>query len=421
MTDVSTEFDKATQAVMTDEDIERDRLQLGIDLASRTQEYFSVATPENIRNFAASYGDENPLFADPHYGESTRWGGQIAPPIFPAVVNAPLKGDKMDPEIKQAVKGVYRGIHAFVSGGTWDFYRPLRPGDTVFSYEGLESVEMRPSKFADRAAYRTTRLVKFNQNGDILGVYRILSILAERKKARDKGKYSVIEPASYTDEDIAKIDALYEAEQARGAETRWFEDVADGEELPAMVKGPLTVTDMIVFHAGGYGFAPYGLKTGKPNYRNRQRIAPFYIKNEMGVPDVAQRVHWDPEWARAIGNPMAYDYGVLRDCWTHHYLTNWVGDDGWVVRQETSMRKFNYMGDTQYFSGKVVRRHVENGQCLVDLEIQADNQRGDTTVVATATVALPSREHGIVVLPEPPDELKRKAQEILARHAELTR
>ena len=64
----------------------------------------------------------------------------------------------------------------------------------------------------------------------------------------------------------------------------------------------------------GYGFVPYGLKSSRLGYKNRKRIAPFYIKNEMGVWDVAQRLHWDNEWAKAIGNPLAYDYGVMRQC-----------------------------------------------------------------------------------------------------------
>lgn len=401
------------------DDVERDSLQLGIDLANGLQEYFSQPTPEVIRNFAASYGDDNPLYADPEYGAGTRWGRQVAPAIMAGILNRPLRGDPMDPEIKRRVKGLYRGIHAFVSGGTWDFYRPPQPGDTVHSYRGLESVDMRPSTFAGRSIFRTTRLVKFNQNAEILGVYRMLTVYTERKKSKERSKNAKIEPARYTDEDIAKIDELYEREVRRGAEPRFWEDVVIGEALPPMVKGPLTTTDIIVFHAGGYGFSPYGLKTGRPNYLNRQRIAPFYIKNEQGVPDVAQRVHWDSHWANAIGNPMAYDYGVLRECWMHHYLTNWVGDDGWVDRQHDELRGFNFMGDTTYWSGTVVAKRLEGTRPVVDLEITAVNQRGQTTVKATATVSLPSRETGVPELPTVPEAFRRRAEEILARHDEL--
>ena len=91
--------------------------------------------------------------------------------------------------------------------------------------------------------------------------------------------------------------------------------------LGKMAKGPLTVTDVICFHAGGYGFVPYAPTVGRLAHKNRKRIAPFYVKNEYGIPDVAQRLHWDPKWAQAIGNPMAYDYGVMRENYLYHYLS----------------------------------------------------------------------------------------------------
>ena len=73
----------------------------------------------------------------------------------------------------------------------------------------------------------------------------------------------------------------------------------------------------------------------------------------MGIPDVAQRLHWESEWSQQIGNPMAYDYGIIRECWLNHYLGDWVGDDGWVFRQHDEMRKFNYIGDTHVITGEV--------------------------------------------------------------------
>src|SRR3546814_21199983 len=103
---------------------------------------------------------------------------------------------------------------------------------------------------------------------------------------------------------------------------------------------------MIVCHAGGYGFVPYAPCSNRIAFKNRRRIAPFYVKNECGIPDVAQRVHWDSAWAQAIGNPMAYDYGVMRDCHLSHFLTDWMGDDGWLVYQTSEIRKFNYVRET---------------------------------------------------------------------------
>ena len=186
-----------------------------------------------------------------------------------------------------------------------------------------------------------------------------------------------------------------------------------------MVKGPTTITEMIAFHAGGYGFVPYGLRSSRVGYKNRKRIAPFYVKNAQGVFDVAQRLHWDSEWAKAIGNPMAYDYGVQRQCWFYHHVSDWAGDDACIIKLEDSIRKFNYMGDVQFLTGKVVAKREENGQKVVDLELHMINQRETETAYGTATVALPSRADGLPLFQSVPAELEREAATMFARHVEL--
>jgi acyl dehydratase len=418
MATTSTEFEKATDFAFKEEDIERAKALVGSYAPSAAREHLTAATHDAMRNFARSYGDDNPLFNDEDYGESTRWGAQIAPPMIAIGLNRPLYGDPPTTKIKRPS---FRGIHVFVSGSTWNWYRPLSSGDQLFSFGGTESVIEKKSEFAERSVLITFASVKMNQRAEIVAISRTLAIHTERKTAREKGKYLAIEPATYTDDDMARLDEIYAAEQTRGAEPRWWEDVNVGDSLPPMAKGPLTTTDMIVFHAGGYGFVPYAPCTNRIAYKNRQRIAPFYVKNEYGIPDVAQRVHWDSAWAQAIGNPMAYDYGVMRDCWLSHYLTDWMGDDGWLVSQSTEIRKFNYMGDSHVITGEVVDKRIDDGRCVVDIEMRGTNQRDVVTCPGKATVALPSREHGSVVLPEPPDDLRQQAAERLERHGQIVR
>ena len=418
---VSDQFEAATAARLTDEDIERDSLLIGLDVASRAQEYLSTATPEAIRNFAASYGDDNPLFADPDYGFGTRWGSQIAPPQAAAILNRPLLGDPMDPEIRQARKGRLQWSALLRLRRNLGLVSPIRAGDTIFSFEGPESLEVRPSEFAGSSVFRIWRRVKFNQRAEVIGVYRKLNILTERWTAKERGKYAAIEPASYAQEEIDAIDAVFAAPSVTGgAEPRYWEDVERRRPAAADGEGPLTTTDIIVFHAGGYGFYPYGLKTGRPNFENRQRIPGFYVRDGQGIPDVAQRVHWDSQWANAIGNPMAYDYGVLRECWIQHALTNWIGDDGFLARQHDEIRRFNYLGDTTWLDGSVTGKRIEDGVHKAEVAVRAVNQRGEETARAEATVVLPSREGGPVVLAPPPADLERRASAMLRRHAELS-
>ncbi len=418
---VAAEFEKATAYKLTDEDIERARLLIGHDTASKHRELFSVATPDAIRNWSRGVGDDNPLFTEESYGPSTRWGSQIGHGTMVGHVKTPMLGDPLDADVKANTKSVFRGIHVFVSGGSWEWFRPLFPGDRLYCFSGEETLEVKQSEFANRSVIQVRRDVQINQHGDVVGIYRILRVLAERDTARKKGKNAAIEPATYTDEDYERIDAIYAAEAPRGADKRYWDDVNVGDAMDPMVKGPLTVTEQIAFHAGGYGFVPYGLTSSRVGYKNRKRIAPFYVRNDQGIWDVAQRLHWDSQWAKAIGNPMAYDYGVMRQSWFFHHVSDWSGDDAVIVKMDDSIRKFNYMGDTQFLNGEVTAKRVEaSGQHVVDLKMQMINQRDTETAYATATVALPTRATGLPIYPAVPADIAQKAAQMFARHNELS-
>ena len=415
----SDEWQQAVAYEITDHDIERQRQLLGYDQAAKTREYLQTATTDNIRNFAHGCGDDNPLFCDPHYARKSRWGSVIAPGMMCAQINKPMRGDPVPAEVKALRKSLFKGIHVFVSGSNWDFYRPVFPGDTIYSFNGDETVEVKQSEFAGRSVIAVRRDVKVNQRGEVVAVYKILRVLTERKTAVTKGKYSAIEPATYTDEEIAAVEAIYAAEKVQGGAKRWFEDTEKGDQIGLQAKGPLTVTDVICYHAGGYGFVPYAPTVGRLAHKNRQRIPAFYVKNENGVPDVAQRLHWDPKWAQAIGNPMAYDYGVMRENYLWSYLNDWAGDDAIIVSLHDEIRKFNYMGDVQRVTGEVLAKRTENGQNLVDVAVKFTNQRDEETVRGTATIALPGKANPLPMYPPVPEALAAKAAQMMARHWEL--
>lgn len=415
----SEEWQKATAYEILDSDIERQRKLIGVWEPQRTAEYVQTVSEDSIRNWAYACGDDNPIFTDPNYARTTRWGGVIAPGMFVGQVNKPMKGDPLSDEVKALKKSLFKGIHVFVSGSAWNFYRPVRPGDTIYSYGGELTCEVKQSEFAGRSVIITSRRVKINQRAEVVATYDILRVLTERKTAVKKGKNLSIEPATYTEEEFQQIENIYANEHVQGGKKRYFEDVAEGDSLGLQAKGPLTVTDVICFHAGGYGFVPYAPTANRRAHKNRQRIPAFYVKNEYGIPDVAQRLHWDPVWAQAIGNPMAYDYGVMRENYLWQYLNDWAGDDGVIVHVHDEIRKFNFMGDVQRVTGEVLAKRVENGQNLVDVAVRFVNQREEETVRSTATIALPSKDKPFPLYPEVPAELAETAAKMMARHWEL--
>ena len=415
----SEEWQKAVAYEITDHDIERQRQLIGFDEAARTAEYVQTASVDSIRNWAYGCGDDNPLFTDPNYAKKTRWGGVIAPGMMVGQINKPMKGDPVTDEVKALKKSLFKGIHVFVSGSQYNFYRPVRPGDTIYSYGGDLTCEVKQSEFAGRSVIITSRRVKVNQRAEVVATYDILRVLTERKTAVKKGKNLSLQPASYTDEEWQAIEDIYAAEKVQGGTKRYFEDVEKGDSLGQQAKGPLTVTDVICFHAAGYGFTPYAPTANRRAHKNRQRIPAFYVKNEHGIPDVAQRLHWDPVWAQAIGNPMAYDYGVMRENYLWQYLNDWAGDDGIIVHIHDEIRKFNFMGDVQRVTGEVLAKRTENGQNLVDVAVKFVNQRGEESVRATATIALPSKDKPLPMYPEVPADLAETAVRMMARHWEL--
>jgi acyl dehydratase len=365
-------------------------------------------TADAIRHFCEGYGDDNPLFVDGDYGATTRWGRQIAPPGFEATMGYD-RSPAVPEDLARETKGALRGVQLYHSGNESRFYRPVVVGDVLERTNVVHDVEDKESEFAGRSVLVTNKLSWANQHGELVTDQLKWFVHAERRKVRTDApragaseKKPKDEAAWYTDDQLAEIEAAYDNEYRRGADTLWFEDVEVGAVLPTMVKGPLTVTDLINMHMGG-GWFGYGNPALRLAFENRKKLRGFYTKNEFGAWDVVQRVHWQPELARAVGVPAAYDIGPMRWAWLIHYCTNWCGDDAWLYRVRGEFRAFNYMGDTTWISAVVTDVRVSEALgALVDVEVTGMNQRGQKNINGWATFIVPSRAFGPAHLPEPP-------------------
>jgi acyl dehydratase len=407
---------------ITDEGVARLRARIGVPEPHPQPPHHRAPGVDAFRHVAEAYGDDNPLWCDPTYAETTRWRGPIAPPAM--VGGDTLVGEdevtSVPPEHRELMRGdPLRGVHAFYASSAREWWAPLRPDRRVHRRNALVGVLDKPSDFAGRAVHEWTAQVFRDDRGTMLGAQFRNMIRTERSKARAKKKYDAVEPATLTDDELERIDAQYASERPRGSEPRWWEDVAVGDPIGPMAKGPLTVTDMVCWHVG-MGTGLYGVRPLRLAYKNRQRIPRFYTPNEQRVPDVAQRVHWDTEAARRAGNPTTFDYGRMRETWLVHLCTDWMGDDAWLWKLDCEFRLFNYVGDTQWLQGTVDAVYLADGdRPAVDLRIEAVNQRGQVTAPANATILLPSREHGPVRLPEPPGRASNLAEVLEAIAADF--
>jgi acyl dehydratase len=396
---------------ITDEPVARLRARIGIAQPHPQPPWYRQPNADAFRHVAEATGDDNPLWCDPDYAAGTVWGGPIASPNMNG--GDTLIGEnevtELDSDTKALLKGdPLKGAHAYYSGSYREWWAPIRPGMRITRRNALVGVHDKSSEFAERTVHEWTAEVFATQGAVLSAQYRLMirtdRSSVERKADKGESKYAGVTIEPYTAEQMAEIDDAYRGERAsrRGAEPRWWEDVAEGDELTPLVKGPLRVTDIVVWHTG-MGMGLYGVKALRLGFQQRQQVPGFFRPDDLNVPDVQQRVHWDGEWARRAGSPAIYDYGRMRESWLVHLCTDWMGDDAWLASLDVQFRAFNYVGDTHWVRGRVDRTYLADGdRPAVDLTIWGVNQRGETTCPGHATVLLPSREYGPVRLPEPP-------------------
>lgn len=138
----------------------------------------------------------------------------------------------------------------------------------------------------------------------------------------------------------------------------YFEDVSEGQELPPFQR----TTDLM--------------------HWNR-----FAAVNDEFV-----YLHMDDEFAKRRGEKGVLAMGHLSFSHLHNMLRTWIGDSGRIKRVSCQYRRVNYKGDTITSRGKVVKKHSQDGENLVDLDIRVENQNGEIITPGQATVALPSRK-----------------------------
>jgi acyl dehydratase len=362
---------------ITDEAIAELQKRMGTVWKPGRPYFNTAATADAIRHFCDGIGDSNPLHTDPEYAGKTHYGRLVAPPCFLYSVYWAAQGRGMP------------GIHAWHSGDDWEFYQPLLENDAYTYTNELVDVQVKESKMAGKTVIQYHDILYYNQKGELVAKAHDWCVRAARRASEKKGKYSDIKQATYSPEEIQKIYGDYEKEEIRGDRPRYWDDVKVGEELVPVVKGPLSRRDIYAWLIGAG--SPFMKAHGSALSFLKRHPGGDMVDSKTGIADVPELVHMEDSRAQTIGIPGAYDYGCQRISWCGHLITNWMGDKGFLKRLRAELRRFNVIGDTTWLKGKVTKTYIEGDQHLVDIECWAENQRGEVTMPAMATVALPSK------------------------------
>jgi acyl dehydratase len=351
---------------ITDAALDELRQRIGVKIENTIEPWCYEATRDNIRHYAHGIGDDNPLWCDPSYARKTRYGDVIAPPSFLFACNRIISG----------YVGGLPGVHAMWAGADWQWMAPIRRNAQISSVSWLKDLVEHQTRFAGRAIQQIYHVDFYDETGTQLASADSWCFRTDRDAARESGtKYR---------ETMAKPPRVY----TRGGEPRYFEDVEVGQRLPTMAKGPMTVTGFIAYAQGWGGLY---IRANKLAWQLIRKHPNAGIKNRFGIPDVPERVHWEPEFALKVGVPGAYDYGPERCSWLSHAVTNWIGDDAMLTRLRCEIRRHNPEGDLLTIDGEVTGKSERDGR--IDFALIARNQDGELSAQGHASAVLPRRSN----------------------------
>jgi acyl dehydratase len=360
---------------------------------------FRKATREIIRHVALAHDYKNPLYRDPEYAKHTRWGKIIAPPMFTlAIANGQAHMLQVPAEV-----GRYVGCHL---GEDFDFYRPIKEGDSFHVFQGLARFrDLTPDgEQPERILGSYDPVFIYNQDDELVSVWwhvlnnvyaepgaepdGVLRIGYEMDPvgARELGKnVRWTQKPKYTKELADTIQKLYENEPIRGKEIRWWEDVEIGETLPPVYMGPITPWDSAAYLAT-HVYPPIPMN-------ETRRLIPqgLFTDEETNISYKGFEMHLAEDVPKLIG---WYSHTIVENIinsFLNRMVTNWMGDDGEF--RFFRWRKFanTTYGDSIIGRGRVVRKYIKDGECLVDIETAMENIKGFLANMGPTTIKLPSK------------------------------
>jgi acyl dehydratase len=137
----------------------------------------------------------------------------------------------------------------------------------------------------------------------------------------------------------------------------YVEDVQVGSEIPALSKGPIQQIQLTRYAGASGDFNP---------------------------------IHQDDEFAKAAGMGGVFGHGMLTMGFVAQAVTDWAGA-GSVRKIGVRFAGLVRLKDVITCRGRVLDTSSKDGVHTVDLELWAENQKGEKVVTGRATVGLPSR------------------------------
>lgn len=134
----------------------------------------------------------------------------------------------------------------------------------------------------------------------------------------------------------------------------YFEAVRIGDELPTLAKAPVDRVQLSRYAGASGDFNP---------------------------------VHVDEVYAKSIGMPTVYAPGMLIMGFLGQLLSDW-GRGAQLRRYAVKFIKIAWPGDTVVCKGRVTDRYGDAGRYFADVDLWAENQKGELVMKGTAVLQM---------------------------------
>lgn len=344
----------------------------------RVEQWNHEASWDVVRHYSLGLGDDNPLFCDLEYGESTPYGTLIAPPTF------------LYTAFDGAIGMGLPGVQPIYAGTDWRFYRRIHQGERIVASATFGPVRRVSGSVAPDMVIQSALCEYRTRDGELLAEATASTFRIPRRAARQGLAYREREEHRYTEEELASIVSEVLREYRRGSGS--LSDVKVGDRLTPVVKGPINRIDMTAYYAGCPGSPGYKSCEMAWKYRYWAEADPSRLPSNYDTSYFAERVlpsigHQDASAARELGMPNAYNNGPQRVGWFAHCVTNWMGDGAFLRKLNVQLRRPEVFGDTIRIGGRVAEVQ-DDSRPWARLDLWAENQLGERTASGEAEVVM---------------------------------
>ena len=125
-----------------------------------------------IRRYCHMVGDQNPLFLDPEYAATTKYGGVIAPPFYIRNMSGPGRWPPTSEASGISARVPTPGSRNVNLNTEFELLKPVRVGDQISKTQRLADVYIKSVRLDPKSFWMVYETIYRNQDGETVLIER---------------------------------------------------------------------------------------------------------------------------------------------------------------------------------------------------------------------------------------------------------